>query len=267
MTDYNDQHYQEIMQRIRGLRLIDDVFMTVCFDGNIEGAQLLLSIILDRDDLTVTEVKAQKIMKNLKGRDVWLDILATDKEGALYNVEVQRADAGADRKRARYHSSMLDSNMLAQGESWQGIRESYVIFITENDVLGLNKPIYHIERHIVEGDYLPFNDGEHIIYVNGAMKGSDTALAKLMSDFFCTEAKDMNYAALSEKVRYFKESEKGVERMFDSLEDLRNQAILEANTQTALKMIAGGKLSLEDIASYSGLPLDKVKELAEAKTA
>ncbi|WP_051688381.1 hypothetical protein [Butyrivibrio sp. AE2032] len=110
---------------------------------------------------------------------------------------------------------------------------------------------------------LPFNDGEHIIYVNGAMKGSDTALAKLMSDFFCTEAKDMNYKELSEKVRYFKESEKGVERMFDSLEDMRNEVRIE----TALKMIAGGKLSLEDIASYSGLPLDKVKELAEAKTA
>ena len=270
MTDYNDQHYQEIMQRIRGLRLIDDVFMTVCFDGNIEGAQLLLSIILDRDDLTVTEVKAQKVMKNLKGRDVWLDILATDKEGALYNVEVQRADAGADRKRARYHSSMLDSNMLAHGEEWADIRESYVIFITENDVLGLNKPIYHIDRYISECDYLPFNDGEHIIYVNGAMKGSDTALAKLMSDFFCTEAKDMNYKALSEKVRYFKESEKGVERMFDSLEDMRNEVWNESKNatriETALKMIADG-VTLEKIAEYTGLPLDKVKELTEAKTA
>jgi len=158
---------------------------------------------------------------------------------------------------------MLDSNMLEHGEEWADIRESYVIFITENDVLGLNKPIYHIDRYISECDYLPFNDGEHIIYVNGAMKGSDTALAKLMSDFFCTEAKDMNYKELSEKVRYFKESEKGVERMFDSLEDMRNEVRIE----TALKMIAGGKLSLEDIASYSGLPLDKVKELAEAKTA
>ena len=59
----------------------------------------------------------------------------------------------------------------------------------------------HQRSFVFESDFeLPFNDGEHIIYVNGAMKGSDTALAKLMSDFFCTEAKDMNYAALSEKV-------------------------------------------------------------------
>ncbi|WP_242856499.1 hypothetical protein [Butyrivibrio sp. AE2032] len=99
------------------------------------------------------------------------------------------------------------------------------------------------------------------------MKGSDTALAKLMSDFFCTEAKDMNYKALSEKVRYFKESEKGVERMFDSLEDMRNEAIYGNKIETALKMIARGKLSLEEIAEDTGLPIDKVKELAEAKTA
>ena len=118
---------------------------------------------------------------------------------------------------------------------------------------------------------LPFNDGEHIIYVNGAMKGSDTALAKLMSDFFCTEAKDMNFKELSEKVRYFKESEKGVERMFDSLEDMRNEVWNESKNatriETALKMIECGKLTLEEISHISGLPLDKVRELAEAKTA
>ena len=185
----------------------------------------------------------------------------------LLLIGIQRADAGADKKRARYHSSMLDSNMLAHGEKWADIRESYVIFITENDVLGLNKPIYHIDRYISECDYLPFNDGEHIIYVNGAMKGSDTALAKLMSDFFCTEAKDMNYKALSEKVRYFKESEKGVERMFDSLEDMRNEAVSEATIEYAKKMIARGKLTLEEIAEDLGLPLDKVKELAESEPA
>ena len=32
-------------------------------------------------------------------------------------------------------------------------------------------------------------------------------------------------------------------------------------------MIERGKLTLEEIAEYSGLPLDKVKELADAQTA
>ena len=55
---------QKDLKRIKSLRLIDDDFMTICFDNYIEGAELLLKIILDRDDLKVSEVKAQKALKN-----------------------------------------------------------------------------------------------------------------------------------------------------------------------------------------------------------
>lgn len=264
--DYNEELHQQDLQRLRGLRLIDDDFMTVCFDNYIDGAQLLLNIILDRTDLTVTEVRAQKVMKNLQGRDVWLDIYAQDAHGVRYNVEVQRADKGADRKRARYHSSMMDADMLKSGEDYSELGESYVIFITENDVIGSGLPIYHINRHIIECDYLPFNDGEHIIYVNGAMKPSDTALGRLMSDFFCTEAKDMNYKELSDKVRYYKETEEGVENMCKAFDDLREETAQKTRVENAVKMIEDG-LDLDRVAKYSGLPIEKVRELAGAKTA
>lgn len=264
--DYNEELHQQDLQRLRGLRLIDDDFMTVCFDNYIDGAQLLLNIILDRTDLTVTEVRAQKVMKNLQGRDVWLDIYAQDAQGVRYNVEVQRADKGADRKRARYHSSMMDADMLKPGEDYSELGESYVIFITENDVIGSGLPIYHINRHIIECDYLPFNDGEHIIYVNGAMKPSDTALGRLMSDFFCTEAKDMNYKELSDKVRYYKETEEGVENMCKAFDDLREETAQKTRVENAVKMIEDG-LDLDRVAKYSGLPIEKVRELVGAKTA
>ena len=151
MSCVKRQHDPEDLQRLQALRLIDDDFMTVCFDGYIEGAELLLKIILDRDDLKVSEVRTQKTMKNLQGRDLRLDIYATDKVGKKYDIEVQRSDKGADCKRARYHSSMVDADMLTPGDSFDDLCESYVIFITENDVLGLNEPIYHIDRVIREG--------------------------------------------------------------------------------------------------------------------
>lgn len=53
-----------------------------------------------------------------------------------------------------------------------------MIFITENDVIGRGKPLYRIERRIEDIDEL-FDDGEHIIYVNGANKDSATELGKL----------------------------------------------------------------------------------------
>ena len=106
-------------------------------------------------------------------------------------------------------------------------------------------------------------DGEHIIYVNGSMKTKDTALGRLMSDFYCTDAKDMNYKELSERVRHYKETEEGAEKMGSVLDEMRDEVRIE----TARKMISDGELSLEKIADYSGLSLEKVRELAGNKSA
>ena len=68
-----EQNREENRKWLSRIRLIDDEFMSICFDNYIEGAELLLRIILDRDDLKVTEVKTQQTMKNLLGRDIRLD--------------------------------------------------------------------------------------------------------------------------------------------------------------------------------------------------
>ena len=85
-----EKQHQEDLQRLRGLRLIDDDFMNACFDGYTDGAQLLLRIILNKPDIRVKSVKTQRRMKNLLGRDICLDIDADDETGKEYNVEVQR---------------------------------------------------------------------------------------------------------------------------------------------------------------------------------
>ena len=79
-----------------------------------------------------------------------LDILAVDHENRAYNVEVQRSDSGAVAKRARYNSSLLDANLTRKGDAYDALNETYVIFITENDVLRGGLPIYHINRIIEE---------------------------------------------------------------------------------------------------------------------
>lgn len=125
-----EKQHQEDLQRLRRLRLIDDDFMNACFDGYNEGAQLLLRIILNKPDIRVKSVKTHRRMKNLLGRDIQLDIDADDASGKEYNVEVQRSDKGADKKRARYHSSILDAHLLQPGDDFSGLPETFVIFIT-----------------------------------------------------------------------------------------------------------------------------------------
>jgi hypothetical protein len=245
--------------------LIDDDFMNACFDGYIEGTELLLRIILNKQDIHVKRVTTQKSIKNLLGRDICLDIDADDDSGKEYNIEVQRADKGADRKRARYHSSILDAHLLRPKDKFSDLPETFVIFITENDVIGKGKPLYRIERWIEEIDE-PFNDGEHIIYVNGADKNASTELGKLMHDFFCTDADDMHYKELADKVRYFKEDEKGVAAMCKVMEDMRKESKWEQIVASVRRWLSMG-FSHEQIAEGEGITLEQVREIAGMKRA
>lgn len=267
------QHKKDL-ERIRQLRLLDDDFLSVCFDGDNEITQFVLRILLNKKDLKVIEVKTQYSVKNLKGHSVILDVFATDSHGMRYDIEIQRADRGASPKRARYNSSLIDDQILIAGDSYEVLPETYVIFITENDVIGKGKPIYHIERMITETGEA-FEDGSHIVYVNAAYK-DDSELGRLMHDFSCADPSDMNYSTLAHKTRYFKEDDKGVRHMCKIMEEIKaegraegfadgenkGKAEAEIAMKNAIRMLKGGKLSVDEISQYTELSVEKVRELA-----
>lgn len=263
MTEQINQQHQEDLRRLRSFRLLDDDFMTKCFDGDVKYIQMVLRIILDMPDFVVVDVRTQVFVENLLNRSVRLDILATDKTGRKINVEVQRSDKGAGQKRARYNSSMMDANLLRKGEDFDGLPETYVVFITEHDVIGDGQPLYKVERYI-SGSGKRFEDGSHIIYVNGSYR-DETPIGRLMHDFSCTNPADMYYKELAERVRFFKESKEGVAIMCKAMEDMRNESLKKGieigMKKTALRMLKTGRFALEEIAEYSGLSLDDVRKL------
>ncbi|MDE7267911.1 MAG: PD-(D/E)XK nuclease family transposase [Lachnospiraceae bacterium] len=253
------------LERVKLLRYMDDDFMTVCLADNFEGVELILRIILGQEDIKIKSVQTQESMKNLQGRSVVLDVHAVDSANKEFDVEIQRSDAGAGAKRARHNSSLLDAHILKPGDEPENISDSYVIFITENDVMKGNQAIYPVERYVTIGkEKVLFGDGSHILYVNGKYRGNDE-IGKLMHDFSCTNPDDMNYEALAKKARYFKQDKEGVAAMCKMMEDMRNEAAREATQdkakKTAIRLIKIGKMSLEEIAEATELSLDTVKEL------
>ncbi len=263
VTERIDQLHQEDLERLKGFRLLDDDFLTKCFEGDTKYIQLVLRIVLEMPDLVVVDVRTQVFVENLLNRSVRLDVLATDSSGRKINVEIQRSDKGAGWKRARYNSSMMDANLLRKGEDFDMLPETYVVFITEHDVIGDGQPLYKIERYI-SGSGKKFEDGSHILYVNGAYR-DETPIGKLMHDFSCTDPANMYYNVLADRVRFFKESKEGVAIMCKAMEDMRNQAALEAALERAkgivYRMLAAGKYSLEEIADMTELSLEEVKKL------
>ena len=256
-----EQIHQEDLERLKSLRYMDDDFMTVCLADNFEGVELILQIVLGKKDIIIKSVRTQELLKNLQGRSATLDVHAVDSDNKEFDVEIQRKDAGAGAKRARHNSSLLDAHILKAGDDTENILDSYVIFITENDVMKGNQPIYPVERYVTIGkNKVLFGDGSHILYVNGRYRGDDE-VGKLMHDFSCTNPDDMNYEALAKKARYFKQDEKGVATMCKIMEDMRNETALRNAKEIAIRMIKAGKMSLQDIADYTELSLETVKEL------
>lgn len=258
-----NKKHEEDLQRLKEFRLMDDDFMTKCFEGNTECIELVLQIVLNKSDLKVIDVRTQVFVENLLNRSVRMDVLATNSTGKKFNVEVQRADKGAGRKRARYNSSMMDANVLKKGEDFELLPDVYVIFITERDVIGKGKPLYHVERFIMESDEL-FDDGSHIVYVNGAYR-DDTPLGKLMHDFSCTQPSEMHYKILADRARYFKESKEGVAIMCKAMEDMRNQTLKEGMIDVAKRLLEEGTLSVEKIAECVKLSVEEVIALQSSK--
>lgn len=85
----NDQILEELNKAIDDMTLFDDDLMSKVFDGNTEATELLLSIILERDDIKVLRVKGQVDMRSpyVGGRSIRLDIHAVLGDGTEFDLK------------------------------------------------------------------------------------------------------------------------------------------------------------------------------------
>ena len=294
---------EEYLARIDKLRLIDDDFFSEALDGKIEAVEYILQTVLERNDIVVLETKAQVEYKSATKRSIRLDIKAVDRNQEHFDVEIQRAEEGAGARRARFHGSMIDRDLLGKGKDFDELPESFVIFITENDKYARGVPVYHIERRIEEHDNALFGDGLHILYVNGEYQDVETPVGRLMHDFYCTKSEDMYSKVLADEVKYLKETEGGRGRMCRILEEMCEEVAEEVAKETAKRveketaerveketaerveketaervaketaketariLLDLNKLSHEEISESTGIPIEVVEELAAQKTA
>ena len=225
---------------IASLTLMDDLFMQVVLEEQA-CTEYILQTILDKSSLKLMEQRLQKRLPNLHGRALVLDCLCTDEKGLLYNIEVQNSSAGAIPKRARYHAALMDTHTLKKGEKFSKLPESYVIFITDKDVLGEGEQLYQIERVIRKSGNL-FKDGSHILYFN-TTRQDDNALGKLAKDLKEANPKEIQSKVLSHRVASLKEGKldrEGEKKMNVLLEKYRKKAVEEGMEKGMEKGIEKG---------------------------
>lgn len=252
--------YERYKGIIKNFTLMSDIFMRNVFKQR-ECLEYVLQVIMEKQDLKVIDQIIQKDYKNLQGRSAIMDCVARDSEGKQFDVEIQQDNESASPKRARYHSGLMDMNTLNPGQDFDELPESYVIFITSDDILGYGFPIYHIDRHIKEADN-SFQDEAHIIYVN-SRKQEDTELGRLMHDLHCRNADKMHSPVLAKRVHELKDTQKGVELMCHEMEKIYSEGMesgeLKAKKETALSLAEMG-LSVEKIAKAVNHNVNEVQK-------
>lgn len=90
-----------------------------------------------------------------------------------------------------------------------------------------------------------------------------------MQDMANNDPATMNYSLLAKCVDYYKNSKEGNETMCKAMEDLWNEAAKEGKKESqreaAFRMLAAGTLTLEQIAEFSGLTIEEVKQIQKEK--
>lgn len=161
-------------------------------------------------------------------------------------------------------------NTLNPGQDYEELPDSYVIFITRDDVSGYGLPIYHADRVVKETGKM-FGDGSHIIYVSSGIQDNSTELGKLMHDLHCKNANEMYSSVLAQRVSELKETEEGIDSMCKELEWIYKEGEVSGELKgemkerkKTVKLLFQKGMSVEEIAGILDEKIDILKEwLAE----
>ena len=152
--------------------------------------------------------------------------LQIDKEHRFSNYQ-GGAIMPTKRKDGRYQSSVTAENPIT-GERVKRYIYAHSLKdfeVERRRVLAANFSDFLLKvRRTFEDTEEVFDDGAHILYVNGECQ-SESPLGRLMHDFFCSDPNDMYSDVLAERVRFFKEDEKGVAAMCKVMEEIHNDGI------------------------------------------
>lgn len=215
------------------LNVIDDaLFQKTAEDAGF--CEELISAVL-KQKVMVKSVTPQNSIKNLQGRSVVLDALCILEDGRSCNVEVQKANDDNHEKRVRYNTSCITANIVEPGEKFEKIPDVIGIFISQFDVFGKGKTIYHIDRIMRETGEMQDN-GLHEIYVNAKIDdGSD--IAGLMRIFKEQEAYDFEkFPKISQRKKHFIKNEGGNNEMCEVIDNF----LKEEAKETARRFLENG---------------------------
>lgn len=249
-----------VMQSIQDFNLFSNVFMKVVFRDRM-ACQHVLRILIGDPNLIVVDVRTEYEISKVRSHDSKLDVLAEDREGKLYNLELQRDKYLDHAKRVRFYNSMVDSEMLDKGKSYDALPELSTYYISENDIWKKKQTCYPLEK-ILPAMEEPYQDGTNITYVNAEID-DHSEVAQLMKYFKTADPYDNSQGDLSKRVHFLKCEEEGIQimcKVTDELIEIGKEIGEESSSRRIVKRMAEKGMKLADIVDFTGVSMEIVKD-------
>lgn len=199
---------EQLLEKVKTMNLFTDIFASVVFKN--KGACLhLIRVLMQNPTLKILQIMAQNDIPQLISHGARLDVLAEDINGKIYEIEVQKQEEPAPARRMRFYSSVMDSEFLLKGASYDKLPEVYLFYLSENDIWKQGKLIYKIKQSLCSDDFCaPYDNGLHTAFINASVD-DDSDIAKLMQYLKTANAGDTSQGALSAYVNKLKSPKGG----------------------------------------------------------
>lgn len=233
-----------------------------------ELIEILLKIKVEKIEYIETE---KSIEVPYQSHGIRLDVYVKD-SNKIYDIELQTYDDDIPH-RMRYYQGLMDTDSLLKGQNYTELKESFVIFICTYDPFGLNQPCYVFQNQcLIEETNLLYqlNDGAKKIVFNATAyeKEKDVEIKDFLKYTYCDKSSGKFTAKIDETVNKLKRIKSVREEAMFLSDELQHQrymgrkeGIMSDKRETALRMLKRGRLSVEEIAEYSGLTIEEVTEL------
>lgn len=209
------------------MRVVDDTFFERFIDD--PGAcEELIQTVLDNPRIRIKPetLVPQKSVHFVANHSVRVDAYVEDENDIVYNIEIQRFDNCNHVKRVRYSASAITVSGLYPGDTYEDVRNVIVIYISEFDIFGLGRIIYHAYTTIEETNTI-VNDGLKMIYVN-ASSVDESMLSRLMQLYKQADFEDAAFPKNSARMHQLKHDEREVMYMCSIVKELQDKAAAKA---------------------------------------
>ena len=276
----------EIIKRKRNRRTIDeltlsDSFMFYAVMQDYDICKETLEVLLDIKIKEIKYIVGEKVMKpSYDGKGIRLDVYVEDDNQTVYNLEMQVESKRHIPKRTRYYQSVIDWEQLLQGEDYDSLKETLIIFICRFDMYSEDKPKYTFKYMCNEVKGLELGDEtSKVIYNTTAVNNNDKTykelnisekLYNLLRYIEKQEINDEFTKRLDDKVESVKKDNDWREKHMQyemNIQDAKREGKIEGRelgksegqADIIKKMIKSG-MSYEEVAKIVEIPVALVKD-------